>query len=129
MTVGPKFNNYSSKMGNAPKYKEPNKKIDPADIREAALQARIEDLVKERDEARIAINQIGEAMGVLGIVQCLDDIVAEAKKRFAKLTKAMEGLRCYAPVGENCADDPWSATSEDWGNHARTVLAELEGKG
>ena len=30
MTVGPKFNNYSSKMGNAPKYKEPKKKIDPA---------------------------------------------------------------------------------------------------
>ena len=77
---------------------------------------RIEELVKERDEARIAINQIGEAMGVLGIVQCLDDIVAEAKKRFAKLTKAVAVLRFY---------------THDYvlsGSKARAVLAELEGK-
>ena len=153
--------------------------IDPAAIREAALQARIKELVKERDdlrnfdyyfrsvcgfkrdgrdslkclddflaginrqdipipfdhflqvqkerdEARIAINQIGEAMGVLGIVQCLDDIVAEAKKRFAKLTKAVAGLRKIADHKHFSLDQGWIQNTE--ARIAIATLAELEGQ-
>lgn len=95
----------------------------PTDAETAAAD-RIEELVKERDEARIAINQIGEAMGVLGIVQCLDDIVAEAKKRFAKLTKAMAGLRKIADHKHFSLDQGWIQNTE--ARIASAVLAELE---
>ena len=106
--------------------------LTPAETREA-------ELVKERDEARIAINQIGEAMGVLGIVQCLDDIVAEAKKRFAKLTKAVEALKSlhHAVCGKNgfaAAVRNHSGKAYPWepldiaDEQTRDVLAELEGK-
>ena len=84
---------------------------------------RIEQLEKERDEARIAINQIGEAMGVLGIVQCLDDIVAEAKKRFAKLAKAVAALRFYAP---QTVGGITFVGGDDAGKRASAALAELE---
>jgi len=84
---------------------------------------RIEELVKERDEARIAINQIGEAMGVLGIVQCLGDIVAEAKKRFAKLAKAVEALKFYAP---QTVGGITFVGGDDAGKRASAALAELE---
>ena len=117
---------------------------------------RIEELGKERDEARIAINQIGEAMGVLGIVQCLDDIVAEAKKRFAKLAKAEEERdgylaernkfqlylqRTHADLELEVAAvealnakltkaleerDEYKAAAEICGKAARAMLAELE---
>ena len=84
---------------------------------------RIEELVKERDEARIAINQIGEALGVLGIVQCLDDIVAEAKKRFAKLAKAVAALKFYAP---QTVGGITFVGGDDAGKRASAALAELE---
>jgi hypothetical protein len=49
-----------------------------------------EALTAERDEARVAINQIGKCIGVLGAVQCVGDIVVEAEKRFSRLAKAVE---------------------------------------
>jgi hypothetical protein len=105
MTVGPKFNNYSSKMGNAPKYKEPNKKIDPAAI--PALQARIGEL-----ENSLAWYQMMDAMSSDHVVELTEKLEAAE----AKLTKAVEALRFY---------------THDYvhsGSKARTTLAELEGK-
>ena len=72
----------------------------PAAIREAALQARIEELVEERDIAR-------RLLGAATQMQ---------KETEAKLTKAVEALRFYTH------DYVFS------GSKARTVLAELEGK-
>jgi len=54
---------------------------------------RIEALTAERDEARVAINQIGKCIGVLGAVQCVGDIVVGAEKRFSRLAKAVELLK------------------------------------
>ena len=97
----PKFSSYSSKMGNAPKHKEPKKKIDPAAIREAALQARIEKL-----ENSLAWYQMMDAM-------CSDHVVELTNKleaAEAKLTKAVEALRKIA----------------DQAQHARFAMRELE---
>jgi len=58
-----------------------------------AAADRIEALTAERDEARVAINQIGKCIGVLGAVQCVGDIVVEAEKRFSRLAKAVELLK------------------------------------
>ena len=102
MTVGPKFNNYSSKMGNAPKYKEPNKKIDPAAIREAALQARIEEL-----ENSLAWYQMMDAMSSDHVVELTDKLEAAE----TKLTKAVEMLQSFVDLAQ----------------HGRFVLRELEG--
>jgi hypothetical protein len=45
-----------------------------------------------------------------------------------KLNKAVEALTFYADFHENPNDGPWGVSSQDFGKHARTTLAEIEGK-
>ena len=78
MTDNPKFYNYSSKMGKAPKFKEPQKKTD-----------HIEQLVEERDTAR---RLLGAAMQMQTDTQ-------------AKLAKAVETLQILKPLlGDSWVD-------------------------
>ena len=84
----------------------------PADI--PALQARIEELVEERDIAR-------RLLGAATQMQ---------KETEANLAKAVEALRWYADlenhiVPDDCGPQPIDL---DRGDRARATLAELEGK-
>ena len=121
--------------------------VDPAATREAALQARIEELVKERDytegtnDTLIALNQALEDKLALMIFE-RDEVMMferdEAWKRAAhsekmwgeaevKLAKAVEALR-------NTLDKPRDADQsyvELWADtikEVRAVLTELEGE-
>lgn len=86
-------------------------------IREAALQARIKEL-----ENSLAWYQMMDAMSSDHVVELTDKLEAAE----AMLTKAVETLRFYSRLPKNPTDDPWGCQSEDWGNHANAVLAELE---
>jgi len=123
MTVGPKFNNYSSKMGNAPRYKEPNKKIDPAAI--PALQARIGEL-----ESSLAWYQMMDAMSSDHVVELTDKLEAAE----AKLAKAVEALRDTTRMLSQCTFTIIRMGGQYFERHevvdkANAVLAELEGRG
>ena len=98
MTDNPKFYNYSSKMGKAPKFKEPQKKTDH--IKE--LEARNKELTLQL----LAVH--GQAADALD-----------------KLTKAVKALREIA-VADFL--DVSFAQSRSAIPIARAVLAELEGK-
>lgn len=93
--------------------------IDPATIREAALQARIEELEKEQDEALAnqTYTYIGKDMKPI-LARDLEDAKDAAE---AKLTKAVEALREIKSVEcVHCTDY--------FHELADAVLAELEGK-
>ena len=80
---------------------------DPAAIREAALQACIEELIEERDTAR-------EYAGEVRIREKVaDDARIEAEAKLAKAEKER---------------DEYKAAAEICGKAARTTLAELEGE-
>jgi len=106
-----------------------NSKAPPMTIREAALQARIEELVKERDyiegtnDTLIALNQALEAK----LAKALDEreqalnscekTLDERDEALAKLTKAVEALQKIA-----------DGSSDNSEKEAKRVLAELEGQ-
>ena len=81
--------------------------IDPAAIRDAALQARIEELVKERDEYKAAA----------AIWQ--EDFIKENQRLYEAK------VRLAVVVEER---DQYKVAAEICGKAARAMLAELEGK-
>jgi hypothetical protein len=46
----------------------------------------------------------------------------------AKLAKAVDALTFYADFHENPNDGPWGVSSQDFGKHARAIIAEIEGE-
>ena len=73
--------------------------------------ARIEELIAERDEAW---KRAGHAEKMWG-------------KTEVKLAKAVEALEFYATLIGEKHECPWHMLSDDFGEKARTTLAELTG--
>ena len=87
--------------------------IDPAAIREAALQDRIEELVKELNVS----NELGKALE------------EDAGQLRDKLAKAVEALNMVdLSIMENTNETEWRLWGESAVSGIRTTLAELEGK-
>ena len=92
--------------------------VDPAAIREAALQARIEELVKERDTAR----------EYAGEVRIREKVAEDARiEAEAKLAKAVEALRNTLDKPRD-ADQSYAGLCSEVMWEIRATLAELEGK-
>jgi len=100
--------------------------IDPAAIREAALQARIKELVKERDDLGRKLNtaRYGQPDFAWSIHE---EAMADLR---AKLTKAVEALvQLERIVGDILGAHLQDSESRDKAiDLIKTTLAELEGK-
>ena len=62
------------------------------------------------------------------VAECAGLLKVRAEAAEAKLAKAVEALHFYADFYEAPNDGPWGINSDDFGNRALAVLAELEGK-
>ncbi len=77
-----------------------------------------DDLIKQWDEY---VESVGS------VTVAVTHLLGRAEAAEAKLAKAMEALHFYADFYEVPNDGPWGINSDDFGNKARTTLAELEG--
>lgn len=89
--------------------------VDPAAIREAALQARIEALVKERDDLGRKLNtaRYGQPDFAWAIHE---EAMADLRTKLAKAVEAVKNLKSQWHIRDLVNDD------------FNTVLAELEGR-
>ena len=98
--------------------------IDPAAIREAALQDRIEELGRSRkDLEKLSIKLLNEKLQG----EWREPLVAELEAAEAKLTKAVEALR-HTLDKPRSAEQTYAALCSEIMWEIRFVLAELEGE-
>jgi hypothetical protein len=103
---------------------------------------RIESLTEQLEAARAEANEVIDKQGALladayGAYLDWDEVLKdradhECKAKLAeceaRLGKAVDALTFYADFHENPNDGPWGVSSQDFGKHARALLAEIEGK-
>ena len=91
--------------------------VDPAAIREAALQARIEELVKERDELAAALDE--------NWVTHLE--VMQAKMQRAKAVEALQAAQVYIDdLRSHEGAEGFSGSTNQAAENYHALLAELE---